>query len=240
MNTTYLLIKITGNFLDFHDADALTKRIKSIAEQLKILASRKYKLALLIGGGNIFRGSEQGKRLSITPSRGHTIGMLATVINAIMFADLLTNEGIKTTLLSAFPVPGMARVVSAENISTTFQQEHSIIFAGGIGTPFFSTDTAAIIRALEIKAHTVWKATSVPGVFDKDPQTNKDAQLLPDITFEYALNNKLQIMDQTALVLAQQHNLVIRVFDIFTKDALLKAADEPSFGSVIRQHRGSE
>lgn len=234
MNVTRLLIKITGSFLTFHDPDALIARIKSLAAQLKILASRNYKVALLIGGGNIFRGSEHGKRLSITPSRGHTIGMLATVINAVMLADLLSHEELKTTLLSAFPVPGIARVVSAENITTAFQQEHIIIFGGGIGTPFFSTDTAAIIRALEIQAHTVWKATSVPGVFDADPQTHKNAQLLPNITFQYALNNKLQIMDQTALVLAQQHHLVIKVFDIFTQDALLKATDDPHFGSVIK------
>lgn len=230
-----LLIKLTGNFLEFNDQQPthLNERLFNLAVQLKELNTQGFEIALLVGGGNIFRGSQHGKRLSITPSRGHTVGMLATVINGIILADLLAQQGIKTTLLSAFPVPGVVRTVSAENCSHAFEQHNIIIFAGGIGTAFFSTDTAAIVRALEIQALSVWKATSVPGVFDKDPFAHTDARLLRNLTHKYALEHELNIMDHTALVLAKQHNITIRVFDIFTFNALLMAAHDQNFGSTI-------
>lgn len=233
MNQKRVLLKLTGEaFISGTNQELSPILLNSIIKQVKYLAKR-IQFGIVVGGGNFFRGSQHGKKMNITPTVGHNIGILATLMNGLMLKDLLEQNGIKTALFSAITCPEIAASISAQAVQNAREQTDTIVFAGGIGTPFFSTDTTAVIRALQINADEIWKASHIDGVYTADPRTDITAQFLPNLTFEYALQKKLAIMDSTAFSLANQHKKSIRVFSIFEKDALIKAAEDPKFGSLI-------
>jgi uridylate kinase len=230
-----ILLKLTGQIFA-HKSTGLfeSAMVKSIVCQIKELSST-YQFGIVIGGGNMFRGSQQGKQLGLTPWAAHTCGMVATLVNGIALRDLLTQQGVSTSLVSALEIPTVAQSISQQIVDQNMQDGNCIIFAGGTGNPYFTTDTNAILRALQIGTTQVWKGTSVPGIYDQDPAHNKQAQLLKTVTYAQALENKLGIMDATAYTLAQEHGLIIRVFDIFAPNALVKAATSKQFGTIIQQ-----
>jgi uridylate kinase len=221
-----VVIKISGELL------LSTDSLNEVINQIKEISS-KYQISLVIGAGNIFRGKQHGKMLGIKPTTGDNAGMLATVINGLTLQDLLEKENIKTKILSAIPVPTVADNITQEEINCSLDKNEVLIFVGGTGNPFFTTDTNAILRALQTNTKLVLKGTKVEGVFDKNPENNQDAKILKEIDFNDFLTKDLQVMDLTAITLAKKHNIKIKIFNIFEKDAIIKALTDKNFGSII-------
>lgn len=233
MNTKKrILLKLTGEVLvsaDTGKPDASV--LNQIARNIKQLPDHQF--GIVVGGGNFFRGAQHGAALGMTEAAGHQVGMLATLMNGTIIKDLCEKQGLAVTMFSAIDCPQVGLPISAQAIHNALAENHIVIFAGGTGNPFFSTDTNAIIRGLQMKAHEVWKGTKVDGVYSSDPRINPDAQRLAHLTPYEALEKRLKIMDATAFMLAAEHNIPIRVFNIFTQDALLYASRDPEYGSLI-------
>lgn len=223
-----ILLKLTGSaFIANQNAF-----VRTIITQIKELR-KTHQFGIVVGGGNFFRGDEHGKALQLTPSIAHQIGMVATMMNGLILYDLLTQLQIPTTLFCALSCPQIGTPLAPETIRTALQEQHVLIFSGGIGTPFFTTDTTAIVRALQMGAHEVWKATNVDGIYDADPAHNNNAHLLKQVSYTDAYNKKLAIMDRTAYILAEQHKMPIRIFNLFTPHALKQTSFDSQFGSTI-------
>jgi len=235
MKKKRILLKLTGTIFasQTNDNAFSTEAITPIIEQIKEL-QKTHQFGIVIGGGNIFRGEQHGSKLGLSPSVGHQTGMLATIINGLLLKDLLDQQRIDTTLLSAIVCPQIANPISQDNIDHALKHGRIIIFAGGTGAPFFTNDTNAIVRGLQMEASQVWKGTDVEGIYSADPQTDKQATLIKKMTYSDAISQKLGIMDNTAIALAEKHTLLIRVFNIFTPNALIKAAEDKDFGSTIQ------
>jgi len=229
---TRIMLKITGTiFLDENNALDATAINKVIAQLKKL--SYTYQFGLVIGGGNFFRGSQQGKQLGLSASAGHQIGMLATMMNGLILKDLMRQHDLSAKLFSAIDCAQVGSAISHEAIQAALEKYQVLIFAGGTGNPFFTTDTNAVLRALQIGAQEIWKGTDVDGIYSADPQQDPNAQRLDKITYQEALNQKLEIMDPPAFALAEQYHEVVKVFNIFTDNALLKVSSEPNFASTI-------
>ncbi len=232
MSKKRILLKITGEIFIAKDGTPTSDNALNLIRQLKEL-SETFQFGIVIGGGNFFRGSQHGIKMGVRSSVGHQIGMLATMMNGLMFKDLCEQKGLSTELLCAMPSPEIGKPISQQTINGSLDLGKILIFTGGTGNPFFTTDTTAILRALQIQAEVIWKGTSIDGVYTADPQKDPSAQKIEKISFEQAIEKRLGIMDLTAYAMAEQYDETIRIFDIFAPDALLKAARDPQFGSTI-------
>ena len=221
-----IIIKLSGEL--FSNKDAL----KKIAKQLKTITSQ-HKVGLVVGGGNFFRGALDGKALEVSKTTAHSIGMLATIVNGLILKDLLAQKKISCELLSAFDCPAIAKQPTQDAIDKAFIKNKCVIFVGGTSNPFFTTDTNAVLRALQTNANEIWKATGVDGIYDSDPVKNKQAKRYKTITYQQALDEKLAFMDRTALVLAEENNLTIKVFDMLAQDAFLKTLENENYASKL-------
>ena len=221
-----ILLKLSGEaFID-------GTLVRSYARQIKQLWN-SHQFGIVIGGGNFFRGNQHGKLFGISDSASHQAGMLATMMNGLILQDIFSQEQVPSTLFCALDCPSIGNPLAPQAIKTAILQDQCVIFTGGMGNPFFTTDTTAIVRGLQIKAQEVWKATKVTGIFTADPHTNPDAQLLKRVSYADALQQRLGIMDATALALAQEHQMPIRVFSLFESDSLINAATDNNFGSLV-------
>lgn len=227
-----ILIKITGTVFLNRENSLSVDLFKQIAQQIKQLHAT-HQFGIVIGGGNFFRGNEHGKRLGLNPSIGHQIGMLATMMNGLMVKDILEQQDLGVSLFCAVPSPEVGAPITHQDIMEALVHNRILIFTGGTGNPFFTTDTTAVLRALQMQADELWKGTRVDGIYSSDPKKDTQAQLLKKVTYRQALQQNLGIMDATAFALAQDHKQKIRVFSIFEPDALLQAAKSPHFGSLI-------
>ncbi len=233
MAKTKILLKLTGEaFLSTQNHNLNPDVINSIIAQIKQLEAR-IQFGIVVGGGNFFRGNEHGKRMGITPAVGHQIGIIGTLMNGLMIKDLLEQHNLKASLLTAFTCPEIGIPISDQAIGNTLNRGDTLVFAGGAGNPFFSTDTTAVLRGLQMKADQVWKASHIDGVYNADPRKDSSAKLMPELTYKYALDNKLGIMDATAFTLAAEHKQIIRVFSALSPNAIIQAAENPHFGSTI-------
>jgi uridylate kinase len=227
-----ILLKLTGEvFLDPKSGKLSTDTIKNVITQIKHLEN-KYQFGIVTGGGNFFRG-EQGKQLGITPWRAHQIGMLATMMNGLIINDLFKQQNIMSEVFNAFVCQGFGMPVSYDDVQNSLKEGKILIFIGGTGNPFFTTDTNAVLRALQIGADEIWKGTDVAGVYSNDPHVDPSATFIKDLTYQEALNTNLGVMDTTAFTLASVHKLTIRIFNIFAKNALLETVKNKDFGSII-------
>ncbi len=227
-----IILKLSGEVIARTSQGYDSGLLRSIIQQIKQLRPA-YRFSLVIGGGNFFRGSAQATKLGISANTSHYVGMLATAMNGLIAQDICHHYGIPTTLFCALDCPAIGIPISNSTIADALDKQHCLIFSGGTGNSFFTTDTNAVLRALQLNADELWKATKVDGVYSKDPALYPDAKLLPTLTYAQALELNLGIMDATAFALAQQHALSMRIFNIFTHNALIAAADNPSFGSRI-------
>lgn len=229
-----VLLKLTGNALLTCDGKKQSMdTVRELALQINQMRTSHH-FGLVIGGGNFFRGSIHGKALGLTPAISHHVGMLATMMNGAMIQDIFEQNGIPTTLFSAMPCPTIGQPISQEAIGLALAQDRVLIFVGGTGVPFVTTDTNAVIRACQMGAQEVWKATGVDGVYDADPKIDPSAHLLKKISYTQALSMGLKIVDSTALIIGQENGLTLRVFHVCEKNALLLAATQPLFGSTIQ------
>lgn len=227
-----ILLKITGEFLN-SDAECINaSSIRDIALQIRELKDSYY-FGIVIGGGNFFRGSQEGAALRLSPNMSDQVGMLATLMNGAIIQDLFAQEGLDAQLFSAIDCPSVASALSPQELSFALRTRDCIIFAGGLGNPFFTTDTTAVVRGLQIGADEIWKATKVDGIYTQDPKIHATAERIDTLTYTEALAKNISIMDESAFSLARKHKIPIKVFSLFTPQALIRAAHETSFGSTI-------
>ncbi len=225
MSKTYrrVLLKFSGEF--FKDNAVLDL----ITSQIVRLQQRRVKLAVVIGGGNIIRGRTAQ---NFTPTAADQAGMLATVINGIILTDLLKDR-IPVCHLAAFPVGNFVPAYTVDRAQKALEENNLVVLSGGTGNPFFSTDSAAALRAIELNMEIILKGTKVRGVFSTDPKKDPTARFYPRLTYQKALNEGLQIMDRTAFALCQEHRIPIVVFDITRPDAILKIIGGKKIGSYV-------
>ncbi|HRN77957.1 MAG TPA: UMP kinase [Candidatus Dependentiae bacterium] len=232
MDPKRILLKLTGTILLDTDGKLSSVHITQLVRQLYALRS-SHQFGIVIGGGNFFRGNQHGTAMGLQPTTAHQVGMLATMMNGLIIRNICTQLGLNTSVLCALPCPTVGQLVSEHTIQQAQQRGDIIIFTGGTGNPFFTTDTTAVLRALQMGADEIWKATDVDGIYHADPRKQPDARFIPATTYNEALRQNLAIMDSTAYTLAAQHNLVIRVFNAFAPDAFIQAAHNQTFGSIL-------
>ena len=228
-----ILLKLSGEALmgdlDYGIDPKVISRIATEISQVKDLGIQ---IALVIGGGNIFRGaglSESG----MDRVTGDHMGMLATVINSLAMQDALESINVVARVMSALQMHEVCEDYIKRRAIRHLEKNRIIILAAGTGNPFFTTDTAASLRAIEIGADVLLKATMVDGVYDVDPKNNKNAKFFEKISYDQVLNNKLNIMDATAVVVCRDNNLPLRVFNLIKKDALINTMTNQQVGTLI-------
>ena len=218
-----VLIKFSGEALANEDGFGIdTKVLKYLADEIKVLKDAGYEIAIVIGGGNFVRGVSAAKDGVIKRTSGDYMGMMATVINAVAMQEALEYDGISTRVQSAIKMEQIAESFIVRKAVRHLEKGRVVIFAAGTGNPFFTTDTAGVLRASEIKANYIIKATKVDGVYDKDPKKYPDAKLLNELSYDRALEDNIKVMDDTAIALAKDNKLPIIVCDMFKKGNLLK------------------
>ncbi len=225
-----IVLKLTGEIIQHTSAGLDATLLEDIARQIKLLRAT-HQFGIVMGGGNFFRGAQHGTEISAQV--GHYVGMLATMMNGLIIQDIFERAGISTALFSAITCEEVGFSLSPQNIANGLHDKDCLIFAAGTGNPFFTTDTTAVLRTLQLNADELWKGTKVDGVYLTDPQKDPSAQIVKRLTYHEALAKRLQVMDLSAFALAEQYKVRTRVFNIFTKDALLQAATIPTFGSTI-------
>ncbi len=227
-----VLIKLSGEALMGNTNDTFDHAtINNILTQIKELYDLKVKIAIVIGGGNIFRGRNNDLNLNV--SNADYMGMIATIINGIALKDMLLNIGVKTKIYSAISVSNMVKPYNLDSALKNFNDDNVVIFTGGTGNPFFTTDSAAAIRAIEMQVDILIKATKVNGVYDKDPNRFADAVKYKQLTFTEAIQQELQIMDITAFNLCKTHNINIKICNIFENNALVNVVMNNNIGTLI-------
>lgn len=230
---TTILLKLSGESLrDPSTGELNGALVSSLAHQIRELRPT-HRFGIVVGGGSFFRGGHEGKNLGISPEAGHVAGMIATMMTGIVVHDFLEQAGVPARILNALTCPMVGNQVTPQAISDCVRDGECIVFVGGLGSPFFTTDTTSIVRALQIGAHEVWKATKVRGIHTADPMVVADAPLIPKLTYARARELNVGIMDNTALALAEGHNLPIRVFSMFDDAALIRAAHDYHHGSIL-------
>ena len=228
-----ILLKLSGEALmggSPFGIDVAT--ISSIAREVKKVHKLGYQICIIIGGGNIFRGIK-GASEGIDRSTSDYMGMLATVMNALSFQSCLEKINIPTRVQSAITMAQVAEPYIKRKAVRHLEKKRIVIFAAGTGNPFFSTDTAASLRASEMNCSLIVKATKVDGIYNKDPNKFKDAKLLKKITYNEVINNNLRVMDLTAISLAKESNIPILVTNIFKRNCLISALNQTGKYSKI-------
>jgi len=228
-----ILLKLSGEALmggQQYGIDPAT--LKAYCEDVKEVAEKNVQVAIVIGGGNIFRGM-QGATLGFDRVQGDYMGMLATVINSMALQGELEAQGVKVKLLSGLRVDPVSEVMSGKKAIQYLNEGFVVIIAGGTGNPFFTTDTASALRAVEIKADILLKGTRVDGVYSADPEKDSSAVKYDFVTFDEAYEKKLQIMDMTAFTLCKENGLPILVFDMNKKMNLMKVVNGESIGTIV-------
>ena len=233
MNFNRILLKISGEALmgdRTHGIDPV--RINEYAEEIKQIYDQKIEIAIVIGGGNIFRGVS-GSSQGIDRVQADYMGMLATVINGIALQSALENVGVPTRLQTALKIETVAEPYIKRKAVRHLEKNRVVIFSAGTGNPFFTTDSAAVLRAVEINADVILKGTRVNGIYNKDPEKNKEAVKFDTLSFEEVLKKGLKIMDTTAFTLSQENKLPIIVFDMNTKGNLVRVVRGENIGTKV-------
>ena len=208
------------------------KRIAEYAEEIKEVVDKGIQVAIVIGGGNIFRGLA-GAATGMDRVQGDHMGMLATVINGLALQSALENIDVQTRLQSAIKINEVAEPFIRRKAMRHLEKGRVVIFGGGTGNPYFTTDSAAVLRAIEVEADVILKGTRVDGIYTSDPEKDKNATKFDSISFADVLLKGLKVMDTTAFTLSQENELPIVVFDMNTQGNLLKIVDGQNIGTVV-------
>ncbi len=231
-----ILLKLSGEALlgsQEHGIDAET--CASFAMQIKEVCSLRVKVALVVGGGNIFRGQVESKRFGLDQSVADYMGMLATVLNGLALQNALEQRGVPTRVMTAIQMSAVAEPYIRRRALRHLEKGRVVIFVAGTGNPYFTTDTAAALRAKELGSDVILKATKVDGIYTADPLKDKSAKKYKNIKFIDALKQNLKVMDATAISMCMDYNLPIVVFNLLKKGNIKKAVLGEKIGTVVHQ-----
>jgi uridylate kinase len=218
-----VLVKFSGEALAADNGFGIeTDVLKFIADEIKLLSDAGIEVGIVIGGGNFIRGVSAAQGGLIRRTSGDYMGMLATVINAIAIQEALEHIDLNVRVMSALKIQEVAEPFIQRRATRHLEKGRIVVFGSGTGNPFFTTDTAATLRAVEIGADLIIKATKVDGVYDKDPKKFDDAKRLTELSYDQALNDHIKVMDDTSIALAKENQLPIVVCDMNVKSNLLK------------------
>ncbi len=236
-----VLLKLSGEALMGDQNYGIdTKVAKSVAEEIKAVYQLGIEVAVVVGGGNIFRGVSQSAG-NMDRGSADYIGMLATVMNAVVLQDALEKCDVFTRVLSAIDIPQLAEPFIRRRAIRHLEKGRVVIFGAGTGNPYFTTDSAAALRALEIKSEVIMKATKVDGIYSSDPVKNADAVRFDKISYQEVLEKRLKVMDTSAISLCMDNNLPIVVFNMNTSGNILKAATgDLSIGTLVSMDEKSQ
>jgi len=228
-----VLLKLSGEAL-MGDLDygIEPKVIQRIAAEIATARNSGVEIAIVIGGGNIFRGAGLA-RAGMDRVTGDYMGMLATVMNALAIQDALESLDVYARVMSALQINEVCEDYIRRRAVRHLEKGRVVILAAGTGNPFFTTDTAASLRAIEIGADVLLKATKVDGVYDADPVSNPDAKRFETVSYDQVLSDKLSVMDATAIVMCRDNNLPLRIFDLTQENALVQAMSGAKIGTVV-------
>lgn len=228
-----ILLKVTGEiFAGPHNFGIDGKTVKAFAQELKEVKEMGCELAMVVGGGNIFRGAVASD-IGMDRASADTMGMLATVINSLALQDALEHLGVSTRVLSAIEMRQVAEPYIRRRATRHLEKGRVVIFAGGTGNPYFTTDTTASLRAMEVGAEVILKATKVEGVFDADPLKFADATKFEELTYIEVLNRELKVMDSTAISLCMDNELPIIVFNLMQKGNIKRVVSGEAIGTLV-------
>jgi len=228
-----LLLKLSGEALMGDDTYGISTRVlEFVASEVKQVVEAGAELGLVIGAGNIFRGVA-GASKGMDRTTADNMGMLATVINSLAMQDALERAGVITRVMSAIPMQSVSEPYIRRRATRHLEKGRVVIFAAGTGNPYFTTDSAGVLRALEIDAEVVIKATKVDGVYDKDPMVYSDAVKYQSLTYDDVLQKGLRVMDAAGIALAKEDNLPIMVLNMGVAGNILRAARGEEVGTVI-------
>lgn len=233
MKYNRILLKLSGEALAGDQGHGISADVlNSISAEVKELQSMGVEIAIVIGGGNIHRGVA-GATKGMDRTTSDHMGMLATVINSLALQDALERNGINTRVLTAIDMQEIAEPYIRRRAVRHLEKKRVVIFAAGTGNPYFTTDTAAALRANEIDAHVIMKATKVDGIYDKDPMKFKDAVKIDKLKFIDVLNKGIQVMDSTAISLCMDNEIDILVFNMFEKGNIKRAVMGDTIGTIV-------
>jgi uridylate kinase len=233
MHYKRILLKLSGEALMGDKQYGIdSERLSEYADEIKEVVDKGIEVAIVIGGGNIFRGVS-GAAMGMDRVQGDFMGMLATVINGLALQSALEYKGVQTRLQSAIKINEVAEPFIRRRAIRHLEKGRVVIFGGGTGNPYFTTDSAAVLRAIEIEADVILKGTRVDGIYTADPEKDKDATKFDTISFQDVLKKGLKVMDTTAFTLSQENSLPIVVFDMNKRGNLLKIVDGENVGTVV-------
>ena len=228
------LLKLSGEALiGKYDYGIDPDIVNEISSNIVEVNKTKNQIAVVVGGGNIFRGAGLAEA-GLDRVTGDNIGMLATVINSLALQDAIEKLDIQCRVMSAVRINQISEDYIRRRAIRHLEKNRVVIFAAGTGNPFFTTDTAASLRAIEINADMVLKATKVDGVYDKDPMKHKDAKFYKELTYNEVLSKELKVMDTTAVVLCKENNIPLKVFNMLKKGSLMSIINGESTGTTIK------
>jgi uridylate kinase len=229
-----ILLKLSGEALEGKQGYGIDPGVLQLyAAQIKEIQELGIQTGIVIGGGNIFRGLS-GEKAGFDRIKGDYMGMLATVINGLAIESSLKNNGLKAKVFTAIPMEPVGARFDEDKVDQALNDNTVGIFTFGTGNPFFTTDTAAALRAVQIKANILLKGTRVDGVYSADPEKDKDANKFDEITFDEVLEKSLRVMDQTAFTLCRENNIPILVFNMNVPGNLKKAVTGLKIGSLVK------
>ncbi|HEX5438542.1 MAG TPA: UMP kinase [Gemmatimonadaceae bacterium] len=230
---TRVLLKLSGEALAGDKGAGIDfATIDRFADDVRDVARLGVKVGLVIGGGNIVRGS-QLSRLGMDRVAADYMGMLGTIINALAMQDVLERKGVDTRVMTAIRMEEVAEPYIRRRALRHFEKGRSVIFAGGTGNPYFSTDTAAVLRAIQMKAHVIIKATSVDGIYSADPKKHPAARFYERVSYRDVMREELAVMDQTAVTLCKENELPIIVLNIHNRGAVARAVCGERVGTIV-------
>ena len=228
------LLKLSGEALAGERGVGLDYAVVAkLAGEIRDVHARGVQLGLVVGGGNIVRGTTASEA-GLDRVSADYMGMLATVINALALQNILEHQGLETRVMTAIRMESLAEPYIRRRAMRHLEKGRLVIFAAGTGNPYFSTDTAAVLRALEMDADVILKATNVDGIYTRDPRKHPDAEFLPELTFKDAIVNGYAVMDANAFGLCQANNLPIVVFNIQQPGAVLRILEGDRVGTIVR------
>lgn len=231
---TRVLLKLSGESLCKEEGHGIdSAQLSWIAQEIKLAYDEGVQIGIVVGGGNIWRGANRGDGIGRVTA--DYMGMLATVMNAMALQDALEDLHIPTRVQTAIEISKLAEPYIRRRAIRHLEKKRVVIFAGGTGNPYFTTDTAAALRAVEIEAQALLKATQVDGVYTDDPRKNKNAKKLDEVRFMDSIRDRLRVMDATALTLCMENQMPVLVFDLHVKGNIALAVGGKKVGTLIKE-----